>query len=81
VSAEIGPPAGRPAPDLFEVGVIATKLAPHRLPRGSVSRPQLLDRLRAGRNRALTLASAPAGYGKTTLLTEWVTTDSDMPFA
>ena len=60
---------------------LRTKLAPHRLPRGSVSRPGLLDRLRAGSDRALTLVSAPAGFGKTTLLTEWVSTDSERSFA
>src|SRR4051794_11873627 len=35
-----------------------------------VSRPRLLDRL--GPLRTLTLVSAPAGFGKTTLLAEWM---------
>src|ERR687885_1122397 len=35
-----------------------------------VSRPALVDRL--GTLRALTLLSAPAGFGKTTLLAEWI---------
>ena len=81
MSAEGGPPGAGRASERVEIGVIATKLAPHRLPHGSVSRPQLLDRLRAGRHRALTLVSAPAGFGKTTLLTEWVNTDSGHSFA
>src|SRR4051794_164167 len=72
---------GRRAADRPDVSVIATKLAPYRLPYGSIPRPHLLDRLRAGRDRALTLVSAPAGFGKTTLLTEWVATDSDTAFA
>jgi LuxR family maltose regulon positive regulatory protein len=55
-----------------EVGVVASKLIPHRRPRGSVSRPRLVERLNAGREQALTLVSAPAGFGKTTLLAEWV---------
>jgi LuxR family maltose regulon positive regulatory protein len=37
-----------------------------------VSRPRLLERLDAGLRRKLTLISAPAGFGKTTLLSAWV---------
>jgi len=37
-----------------------------------VSRPRLIERLNAGLDRKLTLVSAPAGFGKTTLLSEWV---------
>jgi LuxR family maltose regulon positive regulatory protein len=36
-----------------------------------VSRPRLIERLNAGLDRKLTLVSAPAGFGKTTLLSEW----------
>ncbi len=36
-----------------------------------VSRPRLIEQLSAGMNGALTLVSAPAGYGKTTLIGEW----------
>jgi LuxR family maltose regulon positive regulatory protein len=36
-----------------------------------VSRPRLIERLNAGLHRKLTLISAPAGFGKTTLLSEW----------
>ncbi len=39
-----------------------------------MSRPRLLEPLIAGRDRKLTLVSAPAGFGKTTMLTEWVAT-------
>ena len=39
-----------------------------------VIRPRLLDQLQAGliEQRKLTLVSAPAGYGKTTLVTSWL---------
>ncbi|MCU1450307.1 MAG: ATP-dependent transcriptional regulator, MalT-like, LuxR family [Acidimicrobiales bacterium] len=37
-----------------------------------VARPRLSDRLNGGKDSALTLVSAPAGFGKTTLLTEWL---------
>jgi hypothetical protein len=37
-----------------------------------VPRPRLLERLNAGLDRKLTLISAPAGFGRTTLLSEWV---------
>jgi LuxR family maltose regulon positive regulatory protein len=36
-----------------------------------VPRPRLIERLDAGLHRKLTLVSAPAGFGKTTLLSEW----------
>jgi LuxR family transcriptional regulator, maltose regulon positive regulatory protein len=41
---------------------------------GDVTRPRLLEFLYTGytENRKLTLVSAPAGYGKTTLLTDWI---------
>jgi LuxR family maltose regulon positive regulatory protein len=35
-------------------------------------RPRLAERLKSGLARKLTLISAPAGFGKTTLLTEWI---------
>jgi LuxR family maltose regulon positive regulatory protein len=57
--------------------LLATKLyiPPTRLE--LVSRPRLLERLNAGLSedgftRKLTLVSAPAGFGKTTLVSEWV---------
>ncbi|MEP6496260.1 MAG: LuxR C-terminal-related transcriptional regulator, partial [bacterium] len=42
--------------------------------RGSalVSRPRLIERIREGATHKLTIISAPAGFGKTTLLAEWL---------
>ena len=37
-----------------------------------VPRQRLVERLNQGLNRKLTLISAPAGFGKTTLVSEWV---------
>jgi LuxR family maltose regulon positive regulatory protein len=37
-----------------------------------VSRPRLIERLNQGLSCKLTLISAPAGYGKTTLVSEWL---------
>ena len=37
-----------------------------------VFRPHLVERLNEGLSRKLTLVSAPAGFGKTTLVAEWV---------
>lgn len=42
--------------------------------RGAVARPRLSSRLGGVSRSALTLVSAPAGFGKTTLLTEWLST-------
>ena len=37
-----------------------------------VPRPRLIERLDAGLHRKLTLVSAPAGFGKTALVSEWI---------
>jgi len=48
-----------------------------------VQRPELISRLSDGLERRLTLVSAPAGYGKTTLIAEWAARrdDTDSPQA
>src|SRR5207249_6883733 len=52
--------------------ILATKLYIPGLRPQVVSRPRLLERLNEGLHRKLTLIAAPAGFGKTTLLSEWV---------
>src|SRR5438128_6893797 len=52
--------------------ILATKLYLPRLRPNVVFRPRLLERLNEGVHRKLTLISAPAGFGKTTLVSEWV---------
>jgi len=42
-----------------------------------VSRQRLIERLNDGLSRKLTLISAPAGFGKTMLVTEWLNTIGD----
>ena len=60
-------------------GLLRTKL---HLPSGRphlVTRPRLVARLNEGLRRPLTLLSAPPGFGKTTLLSEWVATLTPSP--
>jgi LuxR family maltose regulon positive regulatory protein len=52
--------------------LIRTKLQRPRLPGDLIPRRRLLDRLHAGSDRKLTLISAMAGTGKTTLLVQWL---------
>ena len=52
--------------------LLETKLHVPRWRRSLVARPRLSERLNRGAESALTLVSAPAGFGKTTLLAEWL---------
>src|SRR5437016_12627112 len=61
-----GKEAGMPTP------ILAMKLYLPRLRPNVVSRLRLLERLNEGLHRKLTLIAAPAGSGKTTLVSEWV---------
>ena len=52
--------------------LLATKLNVPGLRPDLVPRPRLAQRLDEGRGRGVVLVCAPAGYGKTVLLAEWV---------
>jgi LuxR family transcriptional regulator, maltose regulon positive regulatory protein len=52
--------------------LLETKFYVPRPRRGLVPRPRLSERLDRGAASRLMLVSAPAGFGKTTLLTEWL---------
>ena len=56
----------------MSIPILATKLfvPPPRLK--IVPRPRLIERLNEGMPRKLTLISAPAGFGKTTLVSAWI---------
>lgn len=55
--------------------VLDSKIRVPRRRRAHVDRPRLLSRLRDAAQSPLTVVSAPAGFGKTTLLTEWLASD------
>ena len=52
--------------------IIKTKLYVPRRPLKEVARQRLFDRINQSIHRKLTLISAPAGFGKTTLASQWV---------
>ncbi len=56
--------------------ILSTKLFIPTVSHEVIHRPRLFEKLTEGlkNGHSLTLISAPAGYGKTTLLTEWIST-------
>jgi len=54
--------------------LLATKLHIPQIRMERVLRPHLVSRLQQGLDKKLILVSAPAGYGKTTLICEWLVT-------
>src|SRR5215216_6733424 len=71
---------GTPAPPALPFGVVESKIHVPAPPVGTVSRTALVNRLRAAGAFPLVLVVAPAGYGKTTLLSQWANRDV-RPFA
>ena len=74
-SASEGAPAESMQVELDEARLVAPVARP-----GSVSRTPLVNHLRVSRSRSVVTLLAPAGYGKTTLLSQWAGRD-DRPFA
>ncbi|MEO1122576.1 MAG: LuxR C-terminal-related transcriptional regulator [Cyanobacteria bacterium J06639_16] len=66
-------------PITSELPLLETKLYLPQWSADRVSRPRLLDRIHP--QHKLTLVSAPAGFGKTTLLAEWVAAVPKRPVA
>ena len=66
--------AGRDPETSFPYNLLQTKLYAPRLRPFLVPRPHLINRLNQGLQggHKLTFISAPAGFGKTTLVSEWV---------
>jgi LuxR family maltose regulon positive regulatory protein len=67
----VSPADASPADEPAAIPLLETKLRAPRSRRGVVARPRL-DPPTGPDHPALTLVSAPAGFGKTTLLTEWL---------
>jgi LuxR family maltose regulon positive regulatory protein len=57
--------------------LLATKFHIPKRRRNAVARPRLSARLGRARDASLVLVSAPAGFGKTTLLTEWLAENTE----
>ncbi len=70
----VAPPkaAGNLGDSLVPAPLLETKFYVPRSRHGLVPRPRLSERLDRGAASKLMLVSAPAGFGKTTLLTEWL---------
>ena len=61
--------------------ILATKLHIPQLRSSLVPRPGLVTRLAEGLARPLIVLSAPAGFGKTTLVSEWIAHTPGLPVA
>jgi LuxR family maltose regulon positive regulatory protein len=66
-------------PSAPRAGLLTTKLCAPRLRPNLVARPRLLEAISVA-DSALTVLCAPAGYGKSTLVTQWLI-DAGIPIA
>src|SRR5437870_3353216 len=65
-----------PAHPIPTCTLMRTKFYPPRTSSDIVPRDRLLERLCSGLGGKITLVCAPAGFGKTTLLVEWLKSGS-----
>jgi LuxR family maltose regulon positive regulatory protein len=63
-----------PGPAVRGNALLQTKITPPHIPGDATPRPRLLARLNAGLEVPITLLRAPVGFGKTTLLAQWLAT-------
>jgi LuxR family maltose regulon positive regulatory protein len=68
--------AAEPPKQSTSLPLLKTKLYIPTVPASRVMRSRLIGRLGEAEKHALTIISAPAGFGKTTLLAEWITRTS-----
>lgn len=54
--------------------LLTAKLNPPSLPAGTLLRPRLIEKLNNFTDKKLTLICAPAGFGKTVLISDWLKT-------
>ena len=62
----------KPSPETDDATLLRTKLHPTPLTRDLVPRTHLVNKLDELRRRPVTLVSAPAGYGKSTMASLWL---------
>jgi LuxR family maltose regulon positive regulatory protein len=60
--------------------LLSTKLFVPSIRPDQITRPRLITQLKSGLDKRLVLVSAPAGYGKTTMVCSWLH-DTDLPTA
>ena len=65
---------------LWDVSLLKTKIQIPKFPSEIVARPRLVKIFHEALKGELTLVSAPAGFGKTTLVSEWIG-NSELPVA
>jgi len=57
---------------IMDAPILSTKLFIPKPRQDLISRPRLFEKLNGGLDRKLTLISAPAGFGKSTLISDWI---------
>jgi len=63
----------------MDTPLLSTKLFVPPARPGLVPRPRLMERMESALSSPFTLVSAPAGFGKTTVLTQWVASKPSRP--